>query len=880
MLSYRRLSIVFCQHKSRLQFLSRTFSSQDGGGAPSVDCLNVNTINGIPEADDAMSKMKIAQEKWMEYSQSEVDHIFESVSNKIKSHAYQLAKYAVEESGIGCVEDKVLKNIYASEYTLAQFKDFKSVGVIKHDPIGGITTTAEPVGPVCGIVPCTNPCCTVILKTLYSLKTRNCIMFLPHPRTQKSCAYTANLLEKYAVEAGAPKNSIMCAAPSMEMSSHLMRHKNTKFILATGGPAVINIAYSAGKPAIGVGAGNCPAIIDETYDVREAVNSVVTGRTFDYGTICAGEQTVIAMESNYNEVIKCMKQRGVYILNEEEKVKLGKVFMPDGKGINPNIVGKSPDTIAMMAGLDDVPETATALCVEVSEIGHQEVFSHEKLSPILALYKAANFHDAVDMSKRLVTHIGIGHTAALYTNPNNKERIQYFRDQVPCYHLCVNQPTSLGAIGIRYNFSVPPTYTVGVGTAGGSIASTNVGPKELIQTKNMTIKRDYLRITKTPTIYSGKFCIKDAIKDIAATRNSKVALIITDVKSKHHADNVARILYEQGWQIVDMWDNQKEPIVRPASTVTSIFAVGGPMVMDRAKMVRIFIDNQGLELDDMTSAFMETKWRNSLLPLRTDTTLVGVPTTISGVVSSMTPFTQYQGPACIYHQTLQPDIVIQDCHFVSRGCNNEAEDDAFKILVQGLEGYVAVGSDPQSRSILRSAVNDVLEVLDTCRHMESKEKLYDTAARVGTAVSNTGLGLLAAISVELSSRFHVKQALVASIFAPHVMRFNARNDHKRTNPTPNVEYPKAGVLYTELTKHLGISGETEEECVDNLVNAVEGVKSALSLPTKIHDLNISEEEYNAEIDNLALAIFQNVLVSQNPRLPLLTEIRSLLTKAM
>lgn len=853
----------------------------------SISALQIDATSRVEDIDDAMSKLQQAQDKWMSYSQRDVDRIFTHVNKRIKAHALEFAKYAVEESGIGRVEDKVLKNLYASEYSYAHYKDLKTAGVIETNEIDGITKVAEPVGPVCAIVPCTNPACTIVLKALYALKTRNAIMFLPHPRTKICCAYAANLIEKYAQEAGAPPNSVMCALPSVEMTKAITRHKNTKFILATGGPAVINIAYTAGKPAIGVGAGNAPALVDESYDTKEAMNSIVTGRTFDNGTICAGEQSVVIVESKYEEAKRHLRDRGVYILNEEEKVTLAKTFMPDGKGINPDIVGKSPQAIAELAGLTSVPKDAVALCVQASNPGPDEIFSHEKLSPILALFKARDFDDALNISKQLVNFCGAGHTSALYTDPKNTDRIARFRDEMPTYHQVVNMPSSMGVIGIRYNFASPPTFTVGVGSRGGSVSSLNVGPKELIQVKNTTVKRDYVKVFRTPVIFSGHYCVKAALQNITSHTGGtqKRALLISDGTQ----DVFQGLLAEQGWSVDhfvcsedDVSEHTVQRGVRALENIKMkshnpvVFAIGSGTVLDMAKMIKLRADNPDMTMDDLLAPFMESRWRDVVLSLQKSTKLVTVPTSLEG--SEVTSFTGLPDTAC--HSALQPDYTIRDEQFLR---NTNTREDGFKLLVQTLETYISANSTEESRRVSASAFKDVLLNLEDSldgNNEVATHTLFRTAGQIAVHADNVGLGLLSAFAIELEREFQVNQADAMAVLFSHVLTYSARKSVNRVNPTPNLRYPVTVALIQDLTTNLGVRGETEDESLRNLIGGVRGLAAALSLPSKLSELGTQVPRLEERLDKVAEMVLGNIHTSYSPILPTLHDLKQILLDAL
>lgn len=862
--------------------------SQRGFSSKKMLPLSVQAIDTKEEADAALDRMRLAQAKFMDYSQEQVDHIFESVSRAATRHALELAKYAVEESGIGCVEDKVLKNLYASEYSLAKYKNLKTAGVVERDPIEGVYKVAEPMGPICAIVPCTNPACTVIIKALYALKTRNCMMFLPHPRTKLTSAYAANLVQKYALEAGAPADSIMCAMPSIEMSNHVMRHEQTKLILATGGPVMVQAAYSAGKPAIGVGSGNAPVLIDETYDLKEALSSVVIGKTFDNGTICASEQSVIVMEAVYEEAKRILTERGVHLLDNTEKAMLGKTFMPDGSHLNPEIVGKSPQVIANMAGLT-IPEDSVALCVEASEVGATEVFSHEKLSPILALYKAKDFHEGVELARAIAHTGGLGHTSVLYTNPKNRDRIEHFHQRLPTYHISVNMPSSLGAIGIRYNFGVDPTFTVGVGSQGGSIASTNVGPRELIQIKTVAEKRDYLSTFEAPIIYSGRSCIRTALENLRGKGDMTVVVVSAGVGN---TGGFLKELQSQGYSGATFTDFGKHPTweclqkgvqVMKDYKPDAIFAVGDENTINVAKLVRLVYENPKMSRDQLTAPFMETRWRSKQLPVKKSVALIAVPTTFSG--AEMTGHAHIEDedkvllPVCL-GASLQPDAVIQDSMYLTGLPKRDIAVTGLQALIQGIESFTSAGASSASRVLAKEAVKTIFfNLQDAVTSQDARQKVLVAAGQVGMAASNSGLGTATALASKFRSRFNVPQGVALGVFIEDVIDFNSSNNPRRVAATPNYKYPMAKQHYAELARHMGLTPETDEEAVDLLKSGIRGLKKCLRLPMYGRDV-VSEEDFLGSVDEMAESTFGDQLGSTNPRMPLLSELANLYRSAL
>lgn len=834
-----------------------------------IGSLNINAIASTAEVDEAMKRMTVAQQRFAEFSQDDVDIVFERVSRAIKKNSLELARYAVEESGIGLVEDKTLKNLYAAEYSLSHFKNLKTVGTIERDPINGVYKVAEPVGPICAITPCTNPTATVIIKALSALKTRNCIMFLPHPRTKLSSAYTANLMQRYAIEAGAPPDSIMCAMPSHEMSKYIMTHQETKFILATGGPAMVEACYSAGKPAIGVGSGNAPVLVDESYDLQEAINSVVIGKTFDWGTICASEQSLIVMESVYENAKYLLTKRGVHIVPNNDKAKLASVFMSDGKSVNPDIVGKSPHVIAKMAGISIPPETV-ALCVEASEIGDTEVFSHEKLSPILALYKAKNFHDGVDIAKRLAEHGGLGHTSCIYSNKNN--RIAYFKDKVPTYHVAVNMPSSLGVIGIKYNLGVEPTMTVGVGSKGGSMASTNVGPRHLIHMKVVNQKRNIPEVFKSPFIYSNTYCLRSALENITAQLKTKNALIVSSNIHVSVIDEM-RDLGFTGHHVSDIDEGVYAVKERKPSI---IIAVGGSDDINIAKLIRIKAENPDISISELATPFLESRWRNTDAKINQTIPLLAIPTRYS-MGAEMTNFAITESGHSIFLDALQPDYVIHDSYLLDPNGKREISSSGFHSFVQAIESFTSTNATTKTKLLVGEQAKTLFHCIGTDMDTEC---IFKASGDVGICVGNTSLGLASAMAAAFNAHFQVPVETASSLFITHVMKYNASDKPVRTTASPNIRFPDTSGDYASLATLIGFPGTTDKEKVQLFIDGINGLRENTGLPIRVKDLNIiSDSEYNAAVDTMAEHVFSNQITSTNPRMPLLSEIKELFIAA-
>lgn len=818
------------------------------------------------DADRSLEKMRIAQEKFYNYSQHQVDSIFEKVSENIKNHSVELAKMAVEESSIGCIEDKILKNIYATEHSYAMYKDTKTVGVIDHNIDSGISRIAEPVGPICAILPCTNPTATVIFKSLYSLKTRNCIVFLPHPRTKACSIYAADLIHKYAIEAGAPKNVIMSCLPSREISDYIMKHKETKFLLATGGSDMVKSCYSIGKPAIGVGPGNTPVVIDDTYDLREAVNSILIGKTFDWGVPCITEQSVIVLDNIYKETKKILEKRGVYFLNDYEKKRVSQVFMPGGVRVNPDIVGKSPQFIAENSGIE-IPPLALALGVEVSEIGEHEVFSHEKMSPILALYRANTFKTAVEMARELVLFGGPGHSSCLYTN--NEDNIRWFQKRLPTYHVNINMP-ALGGIGISYNPNVAPSMTVGCGVYGGSMASVNVGPNELIQIKTVARKISHPHPIVKPQIITDTLI--DAVRSLPFFNENIVIITDPDAPNKSELLNLLRasghtlMIFNDLTNEVDDIENNVRLLddFKP----TLMFAMGKKETIDIGKLMRLRYENRNVSIEKLVAPFIEYERHDKILGLKNKIRLVVVPSMPSSV--DMSPFTQNilheKSNLTIYAQSLRPDIVIYDYD----GIQQQISVDAYVALLQGIEAFVSANSNEETRQILLDAIRQIfLEMID---NQMNKERIIDACTQISVAISNSGVGLGTSMAAKMSSFFNIPFSNALSFIMPHVIEYNSSVCPKRGAVSPSYPYPMANLHYSLLATSLGFTGNNEEKR-QKLVQALRTIRCNIGFD-KIHTI-VNRDTFINHLCELSEMTFGDPLNSTNPRMVFIPDIKKI-----
>lgn len=829
------------------------------------------------EVDEGLERMRIAQEKFLTYSQSQVDHIFENVSFAMKTRALELAKEAVEESGIGLVEDKVLKNIYATEHSLAMYKNTRTVGVIDSDPFTGITKIAEPVGPICAILPCTNPTSTTIMKSLYSIKTRNCVFFLPHPRSKLCSIHAASMVQHYAKLAGAPDDIIMSAMPSRELSDYVMKHPETKFLLATGGSDMVKACYSVGKPAIGVGPGNTPVLMDGSFDLRQAVNSVMIGKTFDWGVPCITEQSTIIVDPFYEEAKDLFQKRGVYFLDsEEEKKRLADFFMPNGERVNADIVGKSPQAIAQACGIS-IPPDALAIGVEVSAVGDEEIFSHEKLSPLLSLYRAKTFEEGLETARQLAEYGGPGHSSCLFTT--NNEHLRRFQEVMPTYHVNVNMP-ALGGIGIRYNPNIQPSMTVGCGSKGGSMASVNVGPKELIHIKHVVNNVENQNTPyHPPPVYRG---LDKSLRNVFQKFGGGDILVVSDPSviirdlpydiSRYGGKRVHTIHTEHNRSMT--WNSVQSHVKKLDFQPNIIFAIGDCYAMDAAKMIRLYMENPQTPVHHLTSPFIESHWRKRLVPLTCKVPLIAVPT-LASIGAEMTPFSQHVAFGCervpVCSEILLPDAVIYDDEVGLQVSKDKMNLSGFTALLMCIESVVSADSTASSKEEAIEAIGELFG------HLGKKEDglyLIEACRKAGEAVSVSGMGTAMAMAMSFSDRFNLPMGVAMGVFIPHVIRYNSTDKPVRINATPNYPYPQSRERYSQIVEHVMPRIEGMDP-IDELVFALRGLARSLKLPCSVGEMGlVTEQEYKNMVEDLALGAFGNQL-SSNPRLSLLTELQDL-----
>lgn len=865
----------------------------------SCDCAKAETngVNTIDDLNGVISQVKAAQQIFATYSQEQVDAIFAAVATAANSMRIPLAKMAVEETGMGIVEDKVIKNHFAAEEIFNKYRDVRTCGVIERDATNGLTKIAEPIGVIAGVIPTTNPTSTVIFKTLISLKTRNGIIFSPHPRAKKSTVETARILLEAAVKAGAPENIIgWIDTPSIELTQHLMGHEGINMILATGGPGMVKAAYSSGKPALGVGAGNTPAIIDETADIKMAVSSVLMSKTFDNGMICASEQSIIVHKDVYDEVRKELEYRGAYLLDKKEKDKVAKTIIQDGK-LNAAIVGQPAYKIAEIAGVK-VPENAKILVGEAEKVGPEEAFSFEKLSPVLAMYKVNSFEEAVSKADALVRFGGPGHTSVLYTANQNADRIAYFSEKVETGRMLVNTPSSQGGIGDLYNFRLDPSLTLGCGSWGGNAASENVGVKHLINIKNVAERREnMLWFRVPPKIYFKQGAVGFALREL---EGRKKALIVTDkpLFQLGYTKKITDVLESMGiaFQIFSEVapDPDTDTVNRALVMARNfepdvIIALGGGSPMDAAKIVWLMYEHPEVKFDDLAMRFMDIRKRICRFPdLGSKAMMVAIPTT-SGTGSEVTPFavitdsnTHIKYPIADY--ALSPNMAIIDPDLVYSMPRGLAAASGIDSLTHALESLASILATPFTDGIAIEAIRMIFENLeksvnDGANNPIARENMHYAATMAGMAFAQAFLGVCHSMAHKLGSEYNIPHGVANALMINEVIKFNANDRPTKQGTFSQYHYPEGKRRYARVAESLNLGGKNDDEKVANLIKAIDNLKKSISIPASIKDWGVDEKVFLERLDRLSELAFDDQCTGANPAYPLISEIKQMYLNA-
>lgn len=843
--------------------------------------------------DELVSKVSEAQKVFATFSQEQVDHIFRRVALKLSSLRIPLAKMAVEETGMGVVEDKVIKNHFASEYIYNKFKNCQTCGIVEEDRANGIIKVAEPLGVLAGVIPTTNPTSTTIFKSLIALKTRNGIIFSPHPRAKKCTVETARIILEEAVKAGAPENIIAWIdEPSILRTQELMQHPKINCILATGGPGMVKSAYSSGKPALGVGPGNTPAVIDETADIKMAVSSILMSKTFDNGMICASEQSIVCVQNIYEDVKKELAYRGAYLLSAKEKEKLSQVIFIDGK-LNAGIVGQPAYKIAEMAGVK-VPVETKALVGEASEIGHHEPFSAEKLSPVLGLYKAKNFEEATQMAKNLVSFAGAGHTSVLYTHPTNEDRIKHFGNELHTGRILINCPSSQGGIGDLYNFRLEPSLTLGCGSWGGNSVSENVGVKHLMNIKTVAKREENMLWFKVPEkIYFKPGSLELALKELSGR---KKAFLVTDkpLFDLGYTKKITDVLEAMNIQYQIFSDVKPDPDLSTINVAINmvntfqpdvIIALGGGSPMDAAKILWLMYEHPELKFEDLAMRFMDIRKRIFEFPrLGEKALMVAIPTT-SGTGSEVTPFSIITDDKAgvkyaIADYALTPNMAIIDSNLVLSMPRGLCAASGIDVMTHALESMVSIMATDYTKSLSKQAGKLILDNLVTsfnegAANPIAREKVHNAATIAGMAFANAFLGVCHSMAHKLGSHFHVPHGIANALLICQVIRYNASEAPIKQGVFPQYQYPNARAAYAEFADALGLGGKNDEEKVENLIKALQNMKKDLNIPMSIKDWGVSKEDFEKAMETLPTMAFDDQCTGANPRYPLIKEIEQL-----
>ncbi len=858
----------------------------------------MNTVTNTEQLTQRIAAVRAAQKQYASYTQEQVDEIFRQAAMAATNVRIKLAKMAVEETGMGIVEDKVIKNHFASEYIYNKYKDEKTCGIIHRDNAFGITQVADPIGVIAAVIPTTNPTSTAIFKALIALKTRNGIIFSPHPRAKKCTIEAAKIVLKAAVRAGAPEQIIgWIDEPSVELSNQVMHEAD--LILATGGPGMVRAAYSSGKPAIGVGAGNTPAIIDETAHLKMAVSSILLSKSFDNGVICASEQAVLVLDAVYDAVKKEFMERGGYILNAEQVDKVRAIILKDGR-INPDIVGQSALTIAQMAGVQ-VPEATKVLVGEVESVEPDEPFSYEKLSPVLAMYRVADFDTAVQKAVRLVELGGLGHTSVLYTDQvRSQDRIAKFSAAMKTGRTIINMPSSQGAIGDLYNFKLAPSLTLGCGSWGGNSVSENVGVKHLINIKSVAERRENMLWYRVPEkIYFKYGCLSVALQELQEM-NKKRAFIVTDkvLYELGMLDQITVLLEEMNIDFKIFFDVEPDPTLAVARKGAeemlsfepdNIIAIGGGSPMDAAKIMWVMYEHPEVRFEDLAMRFMDIRKRVFRFPtLGVKATMVAIPTT-AGTGSEVTPFavitdqeTGVKYPLADYELT--PNMAIIDSALMTHMPKALTAASGIDALTHAIEAYVSVLASEFTNGQALEAVRLIFKYLPSAysngeNDLKAREKMAHASAIAGMAFANAFLGVCHSMAHKLGSMHHIPHGIANALLISEVIKFNAVENPRKQAAFPQYKYPDAKLRYAKIADHLHLGGSTVDEKVQLLVDAIERLKKEVDIPASIEDAGVSQRSFYASLDEMCEQAFDDQCTGANPRYPLMSEIKQMYIKA-
>ena len=856
-------------------------------------------VDSIESLQNTITRVRKAQEEFSKFSQEKVDQIFKAAAIAANQARIPLAQMAVEETGMGGVEDKIIKNHYAAEYIYNKYKNEKTVGVVEEDNYYGIKKVLEPIGVIGAVIPTTNPTSTAIFKTLICLKTRNGIIISPHPRAKASTIAAAKVVLEAAVKAGAPEGIIgWIDVPSLELTNTLMQSVDT--ILATGGPGMVKSAYSSGKPALGVGAGNTPAIIDESADIILAVNSIIHSKTFDNGMICASEQSVIVLDKVYDAVKAEFAKRGCYILNSEEIEKVRKTIIING-ALNAKIVGQSAYNIAKLAGVE-VPETAKILIGEVESVDLSEEFAHEKLSPVLAMYKAKDFEDALAKAKQLIADGGLGHTSSLYINTlTQKEKIEEFYSNMKTCRVLINTPSSQGGIGDLYNFKLAPSLTLGCGSWGGNSVSENVGIKHLLNIKTVAERRENMLWFRAPEkVYIKRGCLPVALEELKNVMDKKKVFIVTDtfLFENGYTKPITDKLDELGIAHTTFSNVAPDPTLACAIEGTramnefkpdAIIAVGGGSAMDAGKIMWVMYEHPEVDFLDMAMRFMDIRKRVNTFPKMGEKAyFIAVPTS-AGTGSEVTPFavitdekTGTKYPLADYE--LLPKMAIVDCNMMMNAPKGLTSASGIDAVTHCLEAYASMMATEYTDGLAIESLKNIFKYLprayeNGANDPEAREKMANAATMAGMAFANAFLGVCHSMAHKLGAFHHIPHGIANALMIDYVLKFNSTEVPTKMGTFPQYDHPHTLRRYAEVAEALGLGGANDEESLNNLIKAINELKEKIGIKKTIKDYGIDEKDFLDRLDEMSEQAFDDQCTGANPRYPLISEIKEMYLKA-
>ena len=862
--------------------------------------MSYETVETVEALDETLIRVREAQKIFASYSQEQVDKIFLAAAIAANQERISLAKVAVEETGMGVVEDKVIKNHYAAEYTYNTYKNTKTCGVVEEDKAYGIKKIVEPVGVIGAVIPTTNPTSTAIFKTLIALKTRNGIIISPHPRAKKSTIQAAKIVLEAAIKAGAPEGIIAWIdTPSLELTNKLMQEADT--VLATGGPGMVKAAYSSGKPAVGVGSGNTPALIDESADIVLAVNSIIHSKTFDNGMVCASEQSVIVSEKIYDEVKREFAKRNCYFLNPDETEKVRKTIVING-ALNAKIVGQKAHAIAELAGLSNAPETTKILIGEVESVDFSEEFAHEKLSPVLAMYRFSDFEDAITKAEKLIKGGGYGHTSAIYIDVlTQKEKLDLFSDRMKTCRILINTPSSQGGIGDIYNFKLTPSMTLGCGSWGGNSVSENVGVKHLLNIKTVAERRENMLWFRTPQkVYLKKGCLPVALSELKDVLNKKKVFVVTDsfLYKNGYTKPITDKLDEMGIKHKTFFDVAPDPSLACAKAGAKeirefepdcIIAIGGGSAMDAGKIMWVMYEHPEVDFLDMAMRFMDIRKRVYTFPKMGEKAyFIAVPTS-AGTGSEVTPFavitdeqTGVKYPLADYELMPNMAIVVADMMMnAPKGLTSASGIDA---VTHALEAYASMMATDYTDGLALRSLKMIFEYLTRAydngpNDPVAREKMANAATMAGMAFANAFLGVCHSMAHKLGAFHHLPHGIANALMIDEVIRFNSSETPDKMGTFPQYSHPHTLARYAEVADYLKINGKDDKEKVDNLIKEIDKLKERVGIKKTIKDYNIDEQDFLNRLDAMTEQAFDDQCTGANPRYPLMSEIKQMYLNA-